>query len=128
MKSLEKLKVLDSGAEMGILDKKFKIGKDFSINGKYRIVIFSNTSVFIGDDYMFSYDIGLRSNDGHSIFDIVTRDNINCSDEISRDRKIIIGNHVWVGECAEILYNTKIGDGSIIGAMSLVKSKIQITV
>jgi len=36
----------------------------------------------------------------------------------------MIGNHVWVGERAEILYNTQIGDGSIIGAMRLVKSEI----
>lgn len=102
----------------------FNVGKEFSINEKYRIVICGNTSIFIGDDCMFSYDIGLRSNDGHSIFDVATRENINCSYNISRNRKIVIGNHVWVGERAEILYNTQIGDGSIIGAMSLVKSEI----
>lgn len=102
----------------------FKIGKGFSINENYRIVICDNTSIFIGDDCMFSYDIRLRSNDGHSIFDITTGENINCSYNISRDRKIVIGNHVWIGEGAEILYNTQIGNGSIIGAMSLVKSKI----
>lgn len=102
----------------------FIIGKEFSINENYRIVVCDNTSIFIGDDCMFSYDIRLRSNDGHSIFDIITGENINCSYSISRARKIIIGSHVWIGEGAEILYNTQIGDGSIIGTMSLVKNKI----
>lgn len=101
-----------------------KIGKEFSINGNYRIVLSSNTSIFIGEDCMFSWDICMRSNDGHSIFDVTTGKNINSSYSISKSRKIIVGNHVWVGERVEILYNAYIGDGSIIGAMSLVKDKV----
>ena len=73
---------------------------------------------------MFSYDISMRSNDGHSIFDIETGKNINSSYDICKSRKVIIGDRVWIGERCSILYNTRIGDGSIIGAMSLVKGKI----
>lgn len=101
-----------------------KIGEGFSINGNYRIVVNQGTSVIIGDDCMFSYDISIRSNDGHSIFDIVSKENINSTNDVNKNRGIILGNHVWVGERACILYNTQIGDGSIIGAMSLVKSNI----
>lgn len=100
------------------------IGKDFSINGNYRIELDINTSIFIGDDCMFSYDICMRGNDGHSIYNVATGENINSTYDISRDRKVVIGNHVWVGERAEILYNAQIGDGSIIGALSLVKGII----
>lgn len=100
------------------------IGRKFSINGNYRIILNSNTNIFIGDDCMFSYDISIRSNDGHSIFDITSGKNINSFYNVSQTRKVVIGNHVWVGERVEILYNTKINDGSIIGAMSLVKGKI----
>ncbi|MCI8323418.1 MAG: hypothetical protein HFI54_07215 [Lachnospiraceae bacterium] len=71
---------------------------------------------------MFSNDVFLRSNDGHSIFDIATGKNINSTQEIGKKRKIEIGNHVWVGMRAAILYHTKIGDGSIVGALSLVKN------
>lgn len=73
---------------------------------------------------MFSHDNSIISNDRHSIFDIATRKNINSTYDICQNRKVVIGNHVWLGEKAVILYNTQIGDGSIIGAMSLVKSKI----
>lgn len=102
----------------------FKIGNGFSIQRNYRIVLNPNTTLLIGNDCMFSWDVNMRSNDGHSIFDIASNKNINSSNNISRDRKIVIGDHVWVGERAEILYNTQIGDGSVIGAMSLVKSRI----
>lgn len=109
-----------------ILDENalFRIGKDFSINDNYRIILNRNTSIFIGDDCMFSYDISMRSNDGHSIFDVESGKNINSTYDISRKRRIVIGNHVWIGEGTRVLYHTKIGDGSIIGAMSLVKNKI----
>ncbi len=101
-----------------------KIGAGFSINGNYRIVVNKGTSILMGDDCMFSYDVSMRSNDGHSIFDVVSKENINSTGDVNRNRGIVLGNHVWIGERACVLYNTQIGDGSIIGAMSLVKSKI----
>lgn len=101
-----------------------QIGKAFSIWKNYDITVDVNTSILIGDDCMFSYDIFMRSSDGHSIFDVVTGVNINSTYEISRSRKIDIGSHVWVGMQTTILYNTKIDDGSIVGARSLVKDTV----
>ncbi len=101
-----------------------KVGTGFSINGNYRVVVSQGTSILIGDDCMFSYDVSMRSNDGHSIFDVVSKENINSTDDVNKNRGIVLGNHVWIGERACILYNTQIGNGSIIGAMSLVKSRI----
>ena len=83
-----------------------------------------NTEINIGNDCMFSSNIILRSNDGHAIFDVKTKKNINSTKKISKQRKIIIGDHVWIGAYASILYNTQIGSGSIIGEKSLVKSII----
>lgn len=101
-----------------------KIGRDFHANSNYRIVADEYTSIIIGDDCMFSYDIIVRSNDAHSIFDIDTCQNVNSTYCICQSRKVGIGNHVWIGERVVILYDTLIGDGSIIGIMSLVKGKI----
>lgn len=100
------------------------IGDNFSAESNGFWVIKDETSVLIGEDCMFSYEVNLRSNDGHSIFDVQTGTNVNSTKEICRNRKIVIGNHVWLGQRTIILYNTEIGDGSIIGAGGLVKGKI----
>lgn len=105
-------------------DALLKIGRDFSIEFGFFISACKGTEIMIGDDCMFSHNVLMLSNDGHSIFNLKTGENINTTDEINKKRKIIIGNHVWVGTRTTILYNTVIGDGSIIGAASLVKSKI----
>ena len=97
---------------------------DTSLTYSLYIRCFSYNSVIIGDDCMFSWNITLRTSDGHSIFDVNTRKNINSTKEISEQQKIIIGDHVWVGMETLILYNTVIGNGSVIGARSLVKGKI----
>lgn len=100
-----------------------KIGKGFQIRNAYDIRIDDYSSILIGNDCLFSREIMMRSNDGHSIFDVMTGENLNSTENISKSRKIEIGNHVWVGMRATILYHTKIEDGCIIGAMSLVKNR-----
>lgn len=100
------------------------IGSNFSIGTEYVFGICECTECVIGEDCMFSYGIYLFTNDGHSIFDIKTGANINSTREISAKRKIIIGNHVWIGMRVNILGNAEIGDGSIIGASSMAKGII----
>lgn len=100
------------------------IGEKFSVGDFYRFNADEYTEISIGDDCLFSYNVTIRANDGHSIFDIITGENINSTHEIARSRKVVIGNHVWVGMGAVILYHTRIEDGSIIGSMSFVKGRI----
>lgn len=105
-------------------DAFLKIGNDLSVNRNFQIDVCSYTELIIGHDCMFSHDLTFYTNDAHSIFDIETGENINSTQAISSQKKIIIGNHVWIGAGSIILYNTRIGDGSIIGAGSIVKSII----
>ncbi len=100
----------------------FKIGKCFSIGPRYEIAVDGFTSILIGDDCLFSWDIVMLSGDGHSIFDITTGENINFPKCPCEPRRIEVGNHVWVGMRVALLYNTKIHDGSMVGACSLVKN------
>lgn len=83
-----------------------------------------DTLISINNDCMFSTDVILQSNDGHSIFDVVSGENINSIPEISSQRKIIIEDHVWIGRRCTVLYNSIIKSGSIIGANSVVKSTV----
>ncbi len=99
-------------------------GDVFTTERNCYISLPGDTSILIGNDCMFSGDVVLFSNDAHSIFDLQTNENINSTPEENASRKIVIGNHVWIGYRAVILYKTIIGNGSIIGANSLVKGEI----
>lgn len=80
-------------------------------------------SIIIGKDCMFSYNICLMAGDGHCIFDVKKGKNINSIHENIADSKklLVIGEHVWVGYGSFVLHGTNVGDGSIIGAKSVVK-------
>lgn len=107
-----------------MFDSKIKIGNGFTIERGYTIRALKKSYIEIGNDCMFSYNINVRTNDGHSIFDIPSGQNINSNDDECSNRNIRVGNHVWVGTNALIMYNTDIADGTVIGAMSFLKSKI----
>ena len=64
----------------------------------------SGKGIIIGKDCMFSRDIQLQSGDGHSIFNVNTKKNINSNFVESDYRKnnIMICDHVWVSASAFI--------------------------
>lgn len=101
---------------------KLIIEKNTRINTRFDFHILYNTDIIIGRDCLFSTYVSMWSNDGHPIYDLVEGKQVNLSGEPRRE--IVLGNHVWVGHKTTILYNTWIGDGCIVGANSLVKSKI----
>jgi acetyltransferase-like isoleucine patch superfamily enzyme len=71
----------------------------------------------IGDDCMFASHISLHVGDNHAIFDIESGQVLNYS-----ERPFIeFGAHVWVATRGIVLADTVIGDGSVIGAGSVVK-------
>ena len=83
-------------------------------DANFFLVSSENTKVILGKDCMLSYDITIRPNDGHTIYDINTRQVKNTPQDI------IIGDHVWIGAKVVILKGAKIPSNSIIGACSLV--------
>lgn len=79
------------------------------------------SKIFVGKDCMFSYQIIVLAGDGHSIFDINSGEKHNSPKEKLENIEINIGDHVWIGARSTILSDTEIGNGSIVGAASLVK-------
>ena len=51
------------------------------------------------------------------MFDLDLKENINIKENVH----VTIGNHVWLGMDSKIIYNTDIGDNSVVGAGSIVK-------
>ncbi|GHG81558.1 acyltransferase [Pseudodonghicola xiamenensis] len=73
--------------------------------------------VQIGNDCLFS-SVRMRPSDSHEIRDITTGERMNPPQPIT------VGNHVWIAEDAILLGGSEIGDGSVIGARSLVNGTI----
>lgn len=82
------------------------------------------TSISIGCDCCISNDFHIRTNDGHTIFDVDTGKPLNVSLERNKNLKMVISDHIWIGTRVVVLGGANIGKGSVIGAGSLVKGKI----
>jgi acetyltransferase-like isoleucine patch superfamily enzyme len=76
------------------------------------------TYISIEKDCMFSKNIHMLADNGHSIIDLTEKKNF----AVGANRNIRIGEHVWIGIGTTILYNTSIGNGCVIGAASLVNN------
>lgn len=93
------------------------VGKDNYFNGTLNAMLSEQRHLFIGARGVFSFGIWIRNADPHLVYNAETMERINPT------RSIFIGEHVWLGQSAMILKGSQIGDGSIVGAMSLVAGK-----
>jgi acetyltransferase-like isoleucine patch superfamily enzyme len=75
-------------------------------------------SIQIGDDFLFSWGIWIRTADSHGLVDLDTGTLVNSS------RSILIGPHVWLGQDVMVMPGAKIGGGAVVGARSVVTKKL----
>lgn len=76
-------------------------------------------NVVIGHSCMFSSVVGIRTSDGHGIFDGETKERINPA------KSVIIGGHVWLGSGVRVNKGAYIGSGSVIGQQSVVSGRVE---
>ena len=94
-----------------------KIGVGVTCTAPAYISTAEKAAVYIGDDVMIASQVEIRADDGHPIFDVVTKKRINLP------KDIIIGNHVWLGAFSKVLGGSVIRDGSVAGIGSILKGK-----
>ena len=111
---------VDPGVNRYANNCKIDIGDNTIFCGVRLFLQDSNTSIFIGNDCMFSWGIDVWCTDVHTVTDLEGNP-LNFSESIE------IGNHVWVGKDVKIGKNTKISADSIIGWGSIVTKKFDET-
>ena len=89
-------------------------GDDVYTGLDLQITTAEGADVTLGSDILISSGCRIRADDSHPIYDGKTGKRINQSASVR------IGNHVWLGQEAFVLPGSSIGDGSVIGARSLV--------
>lgn len=94
-----------------------KIGAGVTCTTPAYISTAERSSVLLGNDVMIAGGVEIRSDDGHPIFDVVSRKRINLP------KDIVIKNHVWLGASSKILGGTVLKEGSVVGIGSIVKGK-----
>ncbi|GAN79476.1 acyltransferase [Acidocella aminolytica] len=99
-------------------DSLVEIGDDFGCNGKGNLYLHEPSAISIGNGCLFADGVMLTTSDMHSIVDISTGTRINPAQDI------YLGHRVWLGLNAMVLKGSRIGNGSIVGAHSLVSGKI----
>jgi len=92
---------------------KIMIGSLTTFQGACSLYCHEPSSIEVGSDCMFSGGVLVTSSDMHPIYDF-------NGARINQSEPVFIGDHVWIGYGSNILKGARIGDGSIIGAASLV--------
>jgi len=113
------------GVVFDILSKDaiLKIGHSFRAGSRLHIGCISK--VIIGDNVLIASDVYI-SDHSHGSYSGILQSNaesiVNSRDLISAP--VYISDNVWIGEKVCILPGVKIGENSIIGALSVVKNDI----
>ncbi len=97
--------------------QKISIGKHAHF-GNVGLNAQENTSIIIGNEALFSYQVEIRTTDSHSVLSLQTGERINPA------KNIKIGNHVWIGTQTIINKGVEIADDVIVGAKALVVKSV----
>ena len=81
-------------------------------------VILAAKEINIGKEVLISREVFIYDSDHHPLLD----DNGN---QTNPSRPVTIGDHVWIGLKCTVIRGSKIGDGAVISAGSLVAGKIR---
>ena len=93
---------------------KCSIGKGTGMNGA-KIWLGNGSECHIGDLCRFSYEVIIRTTDGHTILDCEKKEVLN-----NQKQPCIIGDHSWIGLRTVINKNVQLAHDTIVGSGSVV--------
>lgn len=105
-----KIKLEDNGSQI-------IVGGGTTMENGY-LGAYEGTQLEIGNDCMFSDQVGIRTGDMHSIVDGASQLRLNPADNIR------IGPHVWLCRGVTVLKGCQIGAHSVVGGYSVVTDSL----
>lgn len=87
-----------------------KFGNNFSAGNNFYIS--SNTGVVFGNDVLLGWNVSVRDSDGHRV--------IENGIEKPNQKKILVGDHVWIGSEATIFKGVEIQKDSVVASHAIV--------
>ncbi|WP_144426281.1 acyltransferase [Methylobacterium sp. ARG-1] len=97
---------------------KLLIGHHSAFANEGQIFVHETKPITIGHNCLISEGVNFWVSDAHSIIDLESGRRINPS------RPIHVGHRVWLGRNVSVFKGAHIGDGSIVGAQSIVSGVI----
>lgn len=92
-----------------------EIGERVSITGA--TIACRSTSVTVGEGTMIAVDVTITDTDSHALWPADSR---RATPAIDEDRPVSIGCDVWLAKGCTVLKGVTIGDGAVVGTMSVV--------
>jgi acetyltransferase-like isoleucine patch superfamily enzyme len=90
-----------------------EIGRQSTFEDTHIAATEPNSTVVVGQDCMFAYDVDVRTGDSHSIIDLSTNRRVNYAQNIR------IGDHVWVGPHCSILKGVEVRKNCVLATRSV---------
>jgi acetyltransferase-like isoleucine patch superfamily enzyme len=95
------------------------IGENSTFENVHLAITEPHSTIKIGKDCMFAYDIDVRTGDSHSIISRTNNERINYA------KDVVIDNHVWVGAHCIILKGSFISEDSVVATGSIVTQRYE---
>lgn len=92
-----------------------RIGNRCIFAGPVHLAATEGKRIEIGDDFLCSNGVTIRTGDSHSIYD-------ESGSRINNGKDVKIAEHVWIGNQVIILKGTEIGRDVVVGSGSVVSS------
>lgn len=94
-----------------------KFGDKCHLNGNSDIICWKD--IEFGNECLVSWECLFMDTDFHKIYD-----KHNRNEQINKDERITVGNHVWIGCKSTVLKGSQIPDECVIAACSTVTKKL----
>jgi len=119
-------------------DGKVSIGNNTFINAGTKLI--SRSSIYIGNNVTIAWGCTVYDHNSHSLDNIERKKDIKRQNEdykrgrsfiyskdwsVVKSKPIIIKDNVWIGFDSVILSGITIGEGSIVGARSVVRENVE---